>query len=358
MNTYKAKVDSCKLSIPLKECVIINSQLTEKVTTIKYIEDTAEHVNTVTKQGEPIVINTEDGLSFKVYLDNQLNYIDGQRVTEPYLTVLLNSKLLKGNYFEGINKNTFNDLYKYVMSTNTFMCSYDAFKSARYNDLDICFDFKSTKEQFLNLNESLKKSFLNTSLLHTINKSDNLGMYTPSKKAPRQQATPSKPFIKFYSKELDMEYNSTSFAMAYLKESDYKDLYRFECTISNSKHKKRLAIDKVKTIFDLLQIDLQSICSDMIKEYIDKPIIAKKTSMKPSKEIYLNLIEGLIEHKAPLNKIREYFTLDSTIHNRPTRNAYKELYYELISDAKIDIDNIKLSSDTNTVFNYLGINKV
>ena len=358
MIQYKAKVDSFKLSIPLKDCTIINSQLTEVVTTIKYIEDTAEVVNTTKKKGEPIVINTDDGTSFKVYLDNQINYSDGKRFTEPYLTVLVNSKLLKKDYFKAITKDTFKDLYGYVMSTNTFSCSFEVFKTARYSDLDVCFDFKSTKDQFRNLNESLKRSFIKPNLLHTINKSDNLGMYTPTKKAPRQQATPSKPFIKFYSKELDMKYNSKDFALAYLKESDYKDLYRFECTISNSKHKQRLGLDKVKTIWQLLHQDLQSICRDMIKEYVEKTIIAKKTTMKPSKEIHLNFIQALIEHEASLEVIRECFTLDPSIHNRPTRKAYKELYYELISDDKIDLENIELSSETNTVFNFLGLSKV
>ena len=358
MIQYKAKVDSFKLSIPLKDCTIISSQLTKIVTTIKYIEDTAEVVTETKKQGEPIVINTEDGTSFKVYLDNQMNYSNGKKFPEPYLTVLVNSKLLKRDYFKAITKDTFKDLYGYVMSTNTFSCSFEVFKTARYTDLDICFDFKSTKDQFTNLRESLKKSFLNPSLLASVNRIDNSGFWTPTVKSPRQQATPSKPFIKFYSKELDMKHNSTSFALAYLKESDYKDLYRFECTISNSKHKQRLGLDKVKTIWQLLHQDLQSICRDMIKEYIEKTIIAKKTTMKPSKEIHLNLIQALVEHKAPLDKIRACFTLDPSIHNRPTRKAYKELYYELISDDKISLENIELSSDTNTVFSFLGLNDV
>jgi len=358
MIQYKTKVDSFKLSIPLKDCTIISSQLTKIVTTLKYIEDTAEVVKETKKKGEPIVFCTKDGTSFSVYLDNQISYSNGKRFTEPYLTVLVNSKLLEKDYFTAITKDTFKDLYDCVMNTNTFSCSFEVFKTARYTDLDICFDFKSTKDQFINLRESLKKSFLNPSLLASVNRFNNLGFWTPSARKPREQATLKKPFIKFYSKELDMKYKSKEFALAYLKESDYKDLYRFECTIINNKHKKRLGLDKVKTIWQLLHQDLQSICRDIIKEYIEKTIIAKKTTMKPSKEVHLNLIQSLVEHKAPLDKIRACFILDPSIHNRPTRKAYKELYYELISDDKISLENIELSSDTNTVFSFLGLSDI
>lgn len=355
---YESKIDSCRLSIPLKECTIKNDQLTNVITTIKYIESTGEHINTTTKVSEPIVIDTEQGTYFKVYLDSQLNYINGQRITEPYLTILVNSKLLQKKYFTAITKVTFKDLYNYVMSTDTFTCSYESFQNARYNDTDICFDFTSTKEEFNQLHKSLKNSFINPNLLHSVSKVDNYGIWTPSAKQPRQQATPSKPFFKFYSKQLDMEFNSTSFAQAYLQPSEYNNVYRFECTIGNSKHKQRLGISSIKTIWELLNTDLKSITQSMVKEYIDKPRIVKSKAMTPNKEVYLNLMSLAIKYKAPLEDIRATFELDTTTHNRVTINKYKELYYELLKHDDIDLETIQNNQSTVSIFEYLGIKKV
>jgi uncharacterized protein YfkK (UPF0435 family) len=354
---YESKVDSCRLSIPLKECTVKNDQLTDLITTIKYVASTGEHIKTTSKVSEPIVIDTEQGTYFKVYLDSQLTYVNGERTTEPYLTILVNSKLLQKEYFKGITKHTFQALYNYVMSTDTFSCSYESFQNARYNDTDICFDFISTKEEFNQLHKSLNSSFINPSLLHSVSKVDNLGMWTPSSKQPRQQATPSKPYIKFYSKELDMTYNSTAFAQAYLQPSDYTNVFRFECTIGNSKHKKRLGISFIKTIWELLNTDLQSITQSMVKEYIDKPRIVKSKAMTPNKEVYLNLMNLAIKHKAPLEDVRATFELDTTIHNRVTIGKYKELYYELLKHDSIDMETIQKNQNTVSIFEYLGVRK-
>ncbi len=354
---FKSKVDSSRLSIPLRECTVKNEQLIEVVRTTKYIESTGELISTTSKVSEPIVIDTNEGTYFKVYLDSQITYVEGQRTTEYYLTLLVNSKLLQKDYFKGITKDTFKALYNYVMGTDTFNCSYDSFKNARYNDTDICFDFKSTKEEFTHLHKSLKSSFHNPSLLHSVTKADNLGMWTPSAKDPRKQATPSKPFVKFYSKELDMLYNSASFAKAFLEPLEYIDVFRFECTIGNSKHKKRLGITPLKTIWQLLNTDLNSISQSIFKEYIDKPRIVKTKAMTPSKEVYLNLMSLLIKHKAPLEDIRATFELDTAVHNRVTVNKYKELYYELLKHDEIDLETIQTNQSILSIYDYLGIGK-
>lgn len=353
----RTKVDSLRLSIPLRECVVKSEQLTEVVKTIKYIESTGEHINTTTKFSEPIIIEPSQGTYFKVYLDSQFSYLNGQKVTEPYLTLLINSKLLQKDYFKGITKETFKDIYDFVMSTDTFTCSFESFKSGRYNDTDICFDFLSTREDFEHLHKSLKSSFHNPSLLHSVFKSDNMGMWTPSAKNPRTQATPSKPFIKFYSKELDMLYNSSDFAKEHLDTSDYLDLFRFECTISNSKHKKRIGISSLKTFWEFLNTDLQSVAQSVFKEYINKPIIVKSKSMTPSKEVYLNLIRLALNQQVPLSEVRSAFELDAMTHNRVTRNKYKELYHELIKSEEFDLDLTQGNEATLSIYEYLGIVK-
>ena len=356
---YQSKVDSSRLSIPLSECEVKNTQLTDQITTLKFNEQTGEQIASKTKLSEPIVIETKEGTYFKVYLDSQFTYVNGKQQAEQYLTILVNSKLLKKDYFTGITKDTFKDLYCYVMNTNTFMCSYDSFKNARYNDTDICFDFKSEPEDFKKLHKNFQASMRNPTLLHSVfnsnNKLNNQGFWTPSAKNPRDQATPSKPYWKFYSKQLDMESKSKQFAEAYLNPSEYNNVYRFECTISNSKHKKRLAISDLKTFWELLNSDLQSISKSIVNEYIDSPVIVKSKSMTPSKEVYTNLVTLAIEKGATLEDIRTAFELNPDNHNRVSINRFKKLYYELINERVIDLDTIKKDESTVSVFEYLGL---
>lgn len=352
---YIPKIDSCKLSMPLRNCEIINQELLDQFTDLRINKNTGESTPIKTYVGLPFHETLDNGTSIKIWIEKQITY-DKQTnkpFTEDYLTILANSKHLQADYFKGITKDTLKLLYDYMMSLNVFSCTYQTFKNARYSDIDICFDFKCDETNFSTLKRNILKTAINPLYFHTANKFNNSGIWTPTKKEPRKQATPSKPFIKLYSKEIDFTYNSYKFANKYFKPQDYQDLIRFECTVSNYQHKRKLGLDKKPTISDLLNSDLQPIIKDIAMEYFEKPKYTKNTGLKPMDKVLIDSINLLIENGTSKHKIHDLFNRYdvSPKQRRRLLEKYQELYsQDLINKKKLEADNI-----SHSLFEFLGL---
>lgn len=360
MTPYKLKVDSTRISIPLDECEIIDLNLTDLIQKTEINAESGEQINETYKVGSAHIRDNEkiDGTYFKIYLEpSQFVYINGQKVNKPFITILLNSKQIKKDYFKGITKDTFRQLYDVIMNENVFKCSYDSFKNSRYNDTDICFDFHSTITMFNTLKTNLTRSAINPSLFHQVSKKENNGIWTPTKTKPREQATPKKPFVKFYSKQIDMEEKSYNFAQAYLKPSQYNDVYRCEVTVKNVAHKKRLGIDHVKTIWEFLNQDLHSIVISITNEYFVKQKLIKATGLTPSNYIMLNLINLAITKGANRSEIINAFDLSQNGCSKKSRHNAKEQYHKIMSSDNIDKEVLDKNETTKDVMKFLGINK-
>jgi hypothetical protein len=353
---FVPKIDSTLLSIPLQKCEITDTNLIDIITTIKVNNNTGETISDNRKQGEPY-IKHYNGISFKIWIKYQFDYINGNKYPVPYIHFLANSKQLEGAYFNGITKNTYQDYYHKIMALNVFKCDYEAFKDARYSDIDICFDFKATSKEFAVLKENIKRSAYDSRLIHTIDTINNSGIWTPSQRDPRKQATPSKPYIKFYSKEKDFTYHSKQFADNYFVPEDYKDIVRFEATIINAKHKTRLGIQSGTTFFQFLNLDLQLFCRIMFNEYIKKPKLVKAIGLKPLEMIIVNAINKIIDQGGDKNDIYEIFDLSGQITNRSTISRSLQKYHKIINNEQINREKLEANSVTKNVFDFLGINR-
>ena len=352
---FQTKVDSTLLSIPLDKCEIIDTSLIDIVATLKINTTTGETISQVNKAGEPYV-RRYNGISFKIWVDYQFDYIEGIRERIPYISFLANSKQFEGAYFGGITKHTYRDYYNEIMQLEVFKCDYDSFKGARFSDTDICFDFKATDKEFEVLKGSLKRSFANTSLIHTSDIETNSGIWAPAKREPRKQATPKHPYIKFYSKDKDFKYNSKEFASSYI-DTDTTDLVRFEATIRNAKHKDRLGIPKGITFFEFLNLDLTTFCSAMINQYINKPKFIKATGISPTDQCLINLINEVIRLGGSKMDVYNVFDLTPYTTNRSTIARYLAKHYELMNYEQINKDKLEANSLTTDVFEFLGITK-
>ena len=195
-NLFITKVDSTLLSIPLSKCEIVDSNLIDLVSIMKVNVSTGEIISEDKKQGDPYV-KRYNGISFKIWIKYQFDYIKGEKVPIPYINFLANAKQLEAPYFEGITKDTFRYYFDLIMALNVFKCSYNDFKTARFSDTDICFDFKANEKEFDVLKTNIRNSVLDNRLVHTTNSKTNSGIWTPSQREPRKQATPGKPYILF-----------------------------------------------------------------------------------------------------------------------------------------------------------------
>ena len=355
-NDFTFKVDSAKISIPLSKCNIHYTQLQEAYQLLKSNLVTGELTMVKEYSGDPFVLNTDFGTYYKVWIENQ---IVKKGLCEPFVSVLINSKHLGKDYFKGITTDTFKQLYENVMSQKVFSCSFADFKEARYIDTDIAFDFKcTTSVEFPILKKNILSSCLDTKDWATTDKNNNSGIWTPKTPInikPRDFATPSKPYLKFYSKEIDFKYRSTEFATKFDLFNEAKDLVRFEATIKNSKHKKLLKIDNVKTIWQLLNADLNKIASDIFKRYFEKRKFVKSKNETPMDKALIDIINLAIEKGATKEEIIRAFDR-SDVSKRSNYNLMQK-YHQLYSENKIKKEVFEANEISKSVFNILGVSE-
>ena len=353
---YHSKVDSCKLSIPLRNCSIINQDLTDNFTDYRINEDTGLTEVVKSYKGLPYHQFYDNHTSMKVWINNQITYDkkEGTSFPEDYVSFLANSKHLETDYFKGITKETLGKLYNFIMSLDVFQCSFDTFKQARYSDIDICFDFKCDETKFARLKQNILKSAINEMHFHTSNKSNNSGIWTPTKKDPRNQSTPGKPYIKFYSKDIDFTYNSFRFANKFFKVEDYKDLIRFECTVKNSEHKRRLGLNNSPTFWDLLDFDLRQVIKLIAMPYFEQAkYVASSNDLTPMDKVLVDSLNEHIENGISINKIHRWFNRYDV--NPKARQRLLEKYQYLYSKDLINRKKMEADDITSSVFEYLGI---
>ena len=363
LTLFTNKIDSGRIAIPLNECEVIQERIIEEIAVTKSIKATGDLVEEHTKRREPIELTyKEDGTYIKVWVQPHIN--KKSNTADLYLELLINSKWLKPlnegeqhQYFAGITKDNFYLLYQNIMALNIFRCSYDSFKKARYNDIDICFDFTTTKEGFIGLRKSIKEMLHNRDKMKEY-KNNNFEFPNVTKK-PREQATPTNPYVKFYDKYLNFtegKEEHQAFAKTYFKPSEYEGVYRCEATLSNGKHKKRLGVDKAcRTIWELLSTDLKTLQGNIFKEYFPKERaqrIQQEKKQTPTYRKDLALVRAMIDLGATTSQIEECFTLD---YEGKQLYRQRNYFYKLMQEEEIDKKQLdKNNQDVSNVLSHLG----
>jgi hypothetical protein len=351
-----AKVDSLKVSIPLIDCEIIDTNLIDRIRVQTINDETGELVKEDVKHGTPTILNNSDGTYIKFWKEGQFFYDKGQRIPTLYVTFLINSKHLRGRYFEGITLDTLPIIYDYLMSFNVVKFSYDTLLNSRYSDTDVCIDFNSTPELFEGLKTNIKALSSRPECWYSAtNSKDNSGLWTAAKDEPRKHATPSTPYIKFYSKYEDFTNKSIDFANAYLRTDQFKDVYRFEATISNSKHKEKLGISKCKTFGEFLKLDLQLLIQQLVKEYFtdSKKLVMNSGELTPIEKVLVDFMNQLISQGATNTQLFDVFNRSDV--SRQAKGILKEKYFKLSSLDEFNRKQLEINSASKDVFEYLGI---
>ena len=114
------EIDSLKLRIPFHEVKILDSNINDKYVIVNCVSCEID--------GDPIVRNwlvkVHKGYSIKW----QIRDISLERGRcKKFLTILLSSKVLEGNYFGGISNNNIKNIYDKLIKMNVAYFSYDVF---------------------------------------------------------------------------------------------------------------------------------------------------------------------------------------------------------------------------------------
>lgn len=361
INTKTYKIDSFKLRIPLKDCKVLNPELNSQYQ--KVLISTGEIID---KINEPTPIFYENnGIKFRVLILKTNIKLPGQKENwingAEFIQIQPSAKLLKSNYFDGINIKNIRNVYKIIMDLKIFSCSYRTFLKAIIFDIDIAKDkiinITNYKDSLTLLYNAAKE---NQRYLNLFKQNKNVGLEFNT----RKKATPSKPFLKIYHKGLELEYKSTEFYNNYIKSKiKIKDVVRYEATIGNYKHKKRLLqkniIPEYKTLYQFLTIEnnkYKKFMDHSINEYIKKSIKIKSIELTPTKAMLYSMINELIEKGETIPMLQEHAEAYQGSNQRRTLEGIsrnKEILNYLIQITLNDDQKEKKIKDNNEVINFI-----
>lgn len=379
-----AKIDSFTMLIPFENVDIVSSTFLQRykkiykdsesiVSTkhngypIKVYEDTGEEVE-FNGYDSHVKIKNEDLKTFLRY--QKVSYVINNEKKE-YITIVPTSKLLLNNYFNGINKDNIKQIYDYIISDNIINISYDVFLDSLVFDIDICKDYQINLDRFKVLRTALRSNVLSekrSALLPNNNKVESYGVQFKTRKS----GTLSEPFIKWYFKTTELESKDTKeFAelhlYPYYSDSIEQGIARCEGTIKNHKHKKRLGIENVRSVNDLMNLDLNQLDQlhkSLIKEYYQRETLIVKNTEKMNRNelVVSSLIDIILDLDSKITSDELLFRvnqrIDYSLYDRNMKGRVKTDILQGVHNSSFSKQvklNDKLNSDITNILYDVGV---
>jgi hypothetical protein len=205
----------------------------------------------------------------------------GQRVDK--LIIQLTSKILKQDYFNGINKNNIKDVWEYTQNAGLIM-DFETFLNGGIRDLDVKKDSKIDEDEFNNLSEYLR---LKTKPSERKEKGYNQFGFKDGKMLKGYETNTGIEFgirnkydeyLKFYDKEKQLNTKEMKqFKETYLTNYDIAGIKRLEANIPARIFKNYgigNSLQNILLVADKQQDKLKNVMTDIITKHIDfnKPI--------------------------------------------------------------------------------------
>jgi len=271
----KASIDSFQIYIPLS--IIGRENVHESVlfNTIEYIEETSEIIK---EKRNKLKVDCV-GYSIYAYVRNK----NTNGLVQEELVILLNAKFLESpKYFEGITKDNFPIIFNQLIEKKVLSdkVNYAEFiKHSSVTDLDVKQDFKVPSEEWDIIRKATKE-------FKRLDGVASIPMYNGGKGNVgfqfnnRERSTMYKPFLKGYSKEVELNTKSKDFKDAYLSDVDLTDLRRIEVQVKDKKHFQSFGVkdNSLETILNLSHKELHEIQCKIFDKY--KPISFKEEKVK------------------------------------------------------------------------------
>ena len=243
-----------------------------------------------------------------------------------FITVLLNSKILEENYFEGLTIKNHKNVYQKLISMEVAFFEYDSFINAECTDIDFRKDIKTTmfRDSIPMLVSSARASHLSGTGVRAFKKKDNLGVQWSDRKG----ATLKNPYLKIYHKTIELDNNSIEFKKKYLTDLDISNITRVEFTLKDKKHLLKYEVKSQKFI-DLLKLSQEkktSILSKIVNIHLMPRFIKPEKPIKkitPSDMMLYNSLY-LLSNKMYLNKYRAVESLLTNIKNKTAKSRAKK----------------------------------
>jgi len=354
-----AKIDSFTLLIPLEFVGITSSTFTQKYEKLYPVTGEVEdekgfYENYIKTE----CLNTGTFLKYKK-VDRLFN--SAQKL--PFIQIIITSKQLLSNYFDGINYANIRFIYDRIIADRIIDLTIDAFLNSYISDIDICKDyqvngiagFKELKENMLFTSLVEKRNVISTK---NANSKEMFGlMYND-----RSKGTNALPYCKLYYKTSEL-YKDKSNGVNKPKFKDFNlnhiqhiidaGIARVEVTIKASKHKAHLGIENVKTLKDLLNVSqpgLENIFISILGEYynqkqpIDKAL-KSKDGMAPKDLMLSNAIEFILQNHKGITTPMMVRLMQNGCFDKDKKSTVKRYTLEIIDASNnkkiIEKNNLK-----------------
>lgn len=326
MRDSKIALDSMNFRIPIKEVKLID----ESLFGTRYIVNPEDGMVEDEFKKNREAIRLDGGITVSMALQKQIN--SDQRVKE-YLVVLINAKLLKELYFDGITLDNIERVYQEIMRLKKVSFSYASFLQAECTDVD--FKMDSHDDDFAQIMKEMsvhaKPSKEVNRGISIFDKKDNRGIEF----GKRNNATSSYPYLKLYDKELELINKSGSFYSKHLQshKEHINNLIRTEFTIKNKKHFKKYEIEDTSlvSVLSIGQPKLKAILKSVIKVHLEKRIPPIKTisEMNPNDRILYNAMYVMMEqNNMNYNLIRETLVQGFSKQERYRKRERMDFIYD------------------------------
>ena len=346
-------MDSCKVRLPLEQVKVLNDSLLSHWIPMEMNEATGEiREATGAEFKKKAYHHKEAGISTRFAIEKQ---ITADKSVKEFLTIGINAKMLQRDYFEGITQENLSKVHRYLMSLKIAEFSLATFRAGECTDVDYKKDFKCEDVDALTLKLELltipKKKKGEGCKRYA--QQDNKGIEWSSRKST---AITSAPFVKVYSKELDLKHNSTEFADKHLSDQGANDLTRVEFTIKNKKHFRSYNIDS--TALSVVTTIPQSILEQMLQvsmsKHIERATRAREEEegVTPKEQEMINLIHLLQVNRVGLNEAKR--GLFGNL-KRKTRERREKMFEEIWIKHFSKLSRAEQVTQVETWLNEVGV---
>lgn len=342
-------VDSFRIRIPFELVTVINPSLYSH-----WIEVNADTGETRPSFKSTAYLIKESGISTRYEIKTQ---VTRDQSSKTFLVIGVNAKMLEGRYLEGITLDNVKLIHEYLIAQQVATFSLDSFINSDCVDVDFKKDFKCD-----NLDTLINK--LATMTITSTKSGEGYRPFTtpkfPGKTgiqwSSRECTSFAKaPFLKVYSKEIDLKTQSKEFREKYMSQARIKDLTRVEYTIKNKKHFRAYGINQtdLKSILSLSQDKLQEMLQSTLNKHTNKPI-RRHTTVDDDKintrdQKMINMLNMAINYKIGVNEYTAILIEGlSTKERSRTKQQIDEVWVKYFSK----LDHVK---ELNKVEDWLKI---
>jgi hypothetical protein len=341
-NTWS--IDSLKIRIPLRKVNILDESINEMIARVSLSSGEVIETFENTKSSRD-----DKGIKTTFSIEQRATKFD----TIPYLIILINAKQLGSQYFEGINTDNFIALYEYLMALRVVYFHPQALLDSECTDIDFKRDITATDSQVkkaldtMNQHCTASKDYDKGSKMFW--KKDNKGLQFNKRNTT---SFAKAPFLKIYSKTLDLKGKSNIFAMAYLDEIP-EDLWRIEFTIKNKKH---LATFEIGNTFcelgKLSQDEIEQMYQTTLRAVLEKRIRLPmhQDTIPPQHIILVNGLIWLLDEGHQWGIIKTNLLGSLTSANRTKKGQLlQQLFDSYISPIKGYSKHLEVDSLLNQI---------